>query len=41
VGTSFLEYWGSYGEVMGLTASDVLMGRVTLDQKGGWELSLR
>lgn len=41
IGTSFLDYFGSYGEVMGLTASDVLMGRVVLDQDGGFEVTLK
>jgi hypothetical protein len=41
IGTSFLEYWGSYGEVGGMTASDVLMGRVVMGQDGSWEVTLK
>ena len=41
IGTSFLEYYGSYGEVMGLNPSDVVMARALLDLNGKWELTLR
>jgi Calcineurin-like phosphoesterase len=41
IGTSFLDYFGSYGEVMGLTAGEVLMGRVVLTQDGGFEVTLK
>lgn len=41
IGTSFLDYWGSYGEVYGLTASDVLMGRAVLSADGGFEITLK
>jgi len=40
-GTSFLEYWGTYGEVMGLSASDVLMPRAILEPSGHWEFTIR
>jgi hypothetical protein len=40
-GTSFLEFWGTYAEIMGLSASDVLMPRVILYPQGSWELTLR
>jgi hypothetical protein len=41
VGSSFLEFIGSYGEVMGLQPSDVLMGRAVLEASGGWEVTLK
>jgi hypothetical protein len=41
LGSSFMENWGSYGEVAGYTAGDVLMPRVVLDKNGGWEVTLR
>ncbi len=41
LGSSFLENWGSYGEVAGYTAGDVLMPRCVLDVDGGWEVTLR
>jgi hypothetical protein len=41
IGTSFLEYFGSYGEIAGYTAGDVLMGRVVLTQDGGFEVTLK
>ncbi len=41
LGSSFLENWGSYGEVSGYTAGDVLMPRCILDKDGGWEVTLR
>ena len=40
-GSSFLENWGSYGEVTGYGPTDVLMPMAVLDSKGGWELRLR
>lgn len=40
-GTSFLEFWGTYAEVMGLMGSDVFMPRVILYADGKWELTLR
>jgi hypothetical protein len=41
IGTSFLEYFGSYGEVMNFSAGDVLMGRCVLSQDGSWEITLK
>lgn len=41
LGSSFLETWGSYGEVSGYAAGDVLMPRCVLDKTGGWEVTLR
>ncbi len=41
LGSSFMENWGSYGEVSGYTAGDVLMPMCRLDKGGGWEVSLR
>lgn len=40
-GTSFLETWGSYGEVSGYGPSDVLMPRIVLEKNGKWEVSIR
>jgi hypothetical protein len=39
--SSFLEYWGTYGEIAGLPAFDTLMARVILEPDGGWEVTLR
>ncbi len=41
LGSSFMETWGSYGEVMGFSPNDVLMPRCVLDKDGGWEVTLR
>lgn len=41
LGSSFLELWGSYGEVAGYGMSDVLMPLARLDRNGGWEVVLR
>ena len=41
LGSSFMETWGSYGEVSGYGPSDVLMPRCVLDTGGGWEVTLR
>jgi len=41
LGSSFMETWGSYGEVSGYGPSDVLMPRCILDRDGGWEVTLR
>lgn len=41
LGSSFLENWGSYGEVAGYTAGDVLMPRCVLEKNGSWEVTLR
>jgi hypothetical protein len=40
-GSSFLETWGSYGEVAGYGPSDVLMPLCVLDTQGGWEVKIR
>lgn len=40
-GSSFLDLYGSYGEVFGYAPSDVLMPRCVLDKDGGWEVTLR
>lgn len=39
--SSFMDTWGSYGEVKGFRASDVLMARTVLERTGGWEVTLR
>lgn len=39
--SSFQGYWGSYAEVSAMSPSDSMMGRVLVDKKGGWELTLR
>jgi len=41
IGTSFLETWGTYGEVAGYAGSDVMMARAVLEADGKWELTLR
>lgn len=41
MGSSFLDIWGSYGEVAGYAPGDVLMPRCVLDKDGGWEVTLR
>lgn len=41
MGSSFLETWGSYGEVMGFGPSDVVMPCCTLERAGGWEVRIR
>lgn len=40
-GSSFLDMWGSYGEVAGYGPSDVLMPRAVLGRDGSFELTLR
>lgn len=40
-GTSFLEFWGSYGEVQGFAPSDVLMPRAVIGADGSFELTLK
>lgn len=40
-GSSFLDLWGSYGEVSGYGPGDVLMPRCLLDRNGGWEVTIR
>jgi hypothetical protein len=39
--SSFLDFWGGYGERAGLTPSDTLMARVILEPTGRWETTLR
>lgn len=40
-GSSFLDLWGSYGEVSGYGPGDVIMPMCVLDRDGGWEVRLR
>ncbi len=39
--TSFLEHFGTYAEVAGLTGTDTMMARVILYPNGHWELTAR
>lgn len=39
--SSFLEYFGSYAEVSGLSPSDLIMARTTIEASGHWELTIR
>lgn len=39
--SSFLEFWGTYAEVMGLDANDLHMWKLHLDPDGKWSLSIR
>ncbi len=39
--SSFLEYFGSYGEVAGMSASDLMMAKATLYKDGKWGVTLR
>lgn len=41
IGTSFLETWGTYGEVAGFSSSDVMMAAAQLEKDGHWQVSLR
>lgn len=41
LGSSFLETWGTYGEVSGYSSHDVLMPCAQLEPTGKWQLSLR
>lgn len=41
VGSSFMDLWGSYGELAGFGAGDVAMARAVLGADGGWEVTLR
>jgi hypothetical protein len=41
VGSSFLEFYGTYAEVKGLEPGDVMMGRAILYPDGGWEVTLK
>jgi hypothetical protein len=39
--SSFLDYWGTYAEVMNLQVSPLMMARTILEPNGHWELTLR
>lgn len=39
--SSFLDFWGTYGEVKGLAATDVEMARVVLEGDGHWMVTHR
>jgi hypothetical protein len=39
--SSFLEYWGTYAETMGLKANSLLMLRAVLELDGHWEVTIR
>lgn len=39
--SSFLDYFGSYAEVMGLQPSGLMMARIIVEPTGKWELTLR
>ena len=41
MGSSFLDLWGSYGEVSGYSPGDVLMPRCVLEKDGSWEVTLK
>lgn len=41
VGSSFLDTWGTYGEISGFRPHDVMMPRAVLEKSGGWELTLK
>ncbi|KKL48236.1 hypothetical protein LCGC14_2327560, partial [marine sediment metagenome] len=41
VGSSFMETWGTYGEVAGYSAGDVMMARTVLERNEKWEVTLR
>ncbi len=41
IGSSFMETWGTYGEVSGYSGHDVLMPLTVLEPGGGWEVRLR
>ena len=41
VGSSFMDLWGSYGEIAGYGASDVLMACTRIEKAGGWAVQLR
>jgi hypothetical protein len=41
MGSSFLDLWGSYGEVMGFGPGDVIMPRCLLGRDGSWEVTLK
>jgi len=39
--SSFLEYFGSYAEVAGMSPSDLIMARTVIEAAGHWELTFR
>lgn len=39
--SSFLEYYGTYAEVMNLSSAPLMMARTVLERNGHWELTLR
>jgi len=39
--SSFLDYWNTYAETMGLAPSDTMMARCILEPNGKWELTFR
>jgi hypothetical protein len=41
LGSSFLETWGTYGEVSGYSGHDVLMPCAQIEPSGKWQLNLR
>lgn len=41
VGSSFMETYGTYGEIAGFSSGDVMMGNARLEKNGRWEVSLR
>lgn len=41
MGSSFLDYWGSYADMAGYRQSKLSMPLAVLDAKGGWSISLK
>jgi hypothetical protein len=39
--SSFLDFWGTYAEVAGLSASDTMMARVIVEPSGHFEVTMR
>ena len=39
--SSFMEFWGTYAEAMGLTPTDTVMARCVLEANGHWEVTVR
>jgi UDP-2,3-diacylglucosamine pyrophosphatase LpxH len=39
--SSFLDYWNTFAEIVGLPASDTMMARCILEPSGRWEVTLR
>jgi hypothetical protein len=39
--SSFLDYFGSYGEVGGMSPSDIIMARTVIESDGKWMLTVR